>query len=135
MTYDGTCWCTLQDCNTMQYTALHCNTHGTCGCKLQYTATQCNTLQYTWNMWVLHCSTLQHTATHCNTLQHTATHCNTQTHKNTLYNGSGCINQHVRTHNSARSHNKHCNTLHHTASHCITLQHTGAVARVRVSIG
>ena len=25
---------------------------------------------------VLHCNTLQHTATHCNTLQHTATHCN-----------------------------------------------------------
>ena len=26
---------------------------------------------------MVHCNTLQHTATHCNTLQHTATHCNT----------------------------------------------------------
>jgi len=42
--------------NTLQRTAVLCNTH---------TAT--------------HCNTLQHTATQCNTLQHTAIHCNIQT--------------------------------------------------------
>jgi len=32
--------------------------------------------------WILiHCNTLQHTATHCNTLQHTATHCNILHHR------------------------------------------------------
>jgi len=33
----------------------------------------CNTLQHT----ATHCHTLQHVAAHCHTLPHTATHCNT----------------------------------------------------------
>jgi len=37
-------------------------------------------------MWVMYCSTLQHTATHCNTLQHTATHFNTLQHTATHCN-------------------------------------------------
>ena len=68
---------------------------------LQHTATHCNTLQDT----ATHCNTMQHNATHCNTLQHTATHCNTL--------------QHTAT---------HCNTLQHTSTHCNTLQHTASTA-------
>ena len=72
-------------------------------------------------MHILHCNTLQHTATCCNTLQRTATHslhdqvyrmselctCPTATHCNTL--------QHAAT---------SCHTLQHAATHRSTLQHT-----------
>jgi len=86
-------------CNILRHTATYCNT-------LKHTATHCNTLQHAvWDYWrqqqrraaslhyaihcnilrhtathcnILHCNTLQHTATYCNTLQHTATHCNMQ---------------------------------------------------------
>jgi len=72
---------------------------------------------------VLHCNTLQHTATHCNTLQHTAMHCNTLQHTahalqrnaNTNVIESGVTLQQPAT---------YCNTLQHTATHCNTLQHT-----------
>jgi len=47
-------------CNTLQYTAAHCNIP-------QHTEPRCNTLQHT-------AAQLQHTATRCNTLQQTATH-------------------------------------------------------------
>jgi len=75
--------------------------------------------------WLIHCNTLQHTATHCYTLQHRASlqyvwllegasltwliHCNTLQHtaKQSL--------QHTAT---------RCNTLQHTATHFNTLQHT-----------
>jgi len=50
---------------------------------------------------VLHCVTLQYTASHCNTLQHTATLCNT-------------------LHRTA----SHCTTLPCTATRCNTLHHT-----------
>ena len=70
---------------------------------LQHTATHCYTLLHT----AAHCSTLQHTATHCNTLQHIATHCNTL--------------QHTATHCNTLQHNAtRCNTLEHAATHCNT---------------
>ena len=109
--------------NTLQHTATH------------YTASPCCD--------ILHCSTLQHTATHCNTLQHTATHCNTLQHTATRYIPSlkrllavsvafaekdvratpYCVILHCNTlpHYAATR----CNTLQHAATHChITLQHT-----------
>ena len=67
---------------------------------------------------LLHCNTLQHTATHCNTLQHTAIHCDTVQHAaircNTL--------QHTAT---------HCNTLQHAATRCNTLQHAATRCNTR----
>ena len=66
------------DCNTLYYTAMHCNAHMMTSrawshfssCSLQ-TAIHCNTLLHT----ATYCSTLQHTATHCNILQRTPTNC------------------------------------------------------------
>jgi len=64
-------------CNTLQYTAIHCNTQYM---RLWYGKGFDNTLQQTANS----TAHLQHsawdtlnynTAKHCNTLQHTATHC------------------------------------------------------------
>jgi len=76
---------------TLQYTAIHYNTH----CRiLQHPATPCNTLQ--------------HTATHCNTLQHTAIQ--TCTTPRQLRNVMYTTLQHTAT---------HCNTLQHTATHCM----------------
>jgi len=43
---------------------------------LQYTATQCKTLQHA----ATRSNTLQHAATRCNTLQRAATRCNTLQH-------------------------------------------------------
>ena len=65
---------------------------------------------------VIHCNTLQHTATHCNTLQHTAAHCNTLVHV--------CDMTHSRNTTSRIRYVIHCSTLQHTATHCNTLQHT-----------
>ena len=66
-------------CNTLQYTATHCNTKHCNSCvsipHLQSTATHCNTLQHT---------AIQSTATAVSpyltykALQHTAIHCNTK---------------------------------------------------------
>jgi len=62
---------------------------------------------------LIHCNTLQCTATHCNTLQHTATHvwCRVDTRR---WKATYTL-QHTAT---------HCNILQHTATHCYTLQHT-----------
>jgi len=71
-------WISNCNCNTLQHTATHCNTHEThvnkssgqiatrynSGGESLVTRLSANKLQ------------LQYTATHCNTLQHTATHCN-----------------------------------------------------------
>jgi len=78
--------CVPQNCR-MQYTATHCNT-------LQHTATHRNTTAY---LRIARYNTLHHTAPHCNTLQHTATH------RNTL--------QHTTTHSNTLQH------LQHTAIH------------------
>ena len=60
---------------------------------------------------ILHCNTLQHTATHCNTLQHT--------------NWPG-------TRSAARL-PQHYITLQHTATHCNTLQHTATHCNTQIS--
>ena len=87
------------DCNTMQHTAMHCNsvlsspaltaTHNASHCNhcntqrntLQHTATPCCALLSELQQTATNCNTLQDTATSCcallSELQHTATHCNT----------------------------------------------------------
>ena len=80
------------DCNTMQHTAMHCNsvssspaltaTHCiTQRITLQHTATPCCALLSELQQTATNCNTLQDTATSCcallSELQHTATHCNT----------------------------------------------------------
>jgi len=104
-------------------------------CKLQHTATHCNTLQHT----VTHGNTRQHTATHGNTLQHTATHCSNlqqpaaphvdltpssqiERWSNLAasprrYIRKGHLTWHIRIYCS-----RHCNTLQRTATPCNTLQ-------------
>ena len=84
----------------------------------------CNTLQHT----ATHCNTLQHSATLCNTLQHTATHCNALQRSWDIYLQSvgaraavwGAYKKEMATKYTAA----HCNTLQHTATKCNTLQHT-----------
>jgi len=75
---------TLQD--TLQHTAVHCNTLQHAATQLRHTNDEEVALEMqhiydestaTYYNIATHCNTLQHTATHCNTLQHTATHCNT----------------------------------------------------------
>jgi len=66
------------------------------------------------NALLIHCNTLQHTATHCNTLQHTATHCNTLQHTP------------VPSYTALRAKRGLITglTLQHVATRCITLQLT-----------
>jgi len=116
-------WLCLILCSVLQSVCPYCNL---------YSVMHCNTLQHT----ATHCNTLQHTATHCNTpnlrvpslcvltesvqcnaLQHTATHCNTPN----LRVHSLCVLTVICT---AQCTATHCNTLQHTATHCNTLQHT-----------
>ena len=92
--------------------------------KLNHTA---NTLTAAHCRALLHCNTLQHTATHCNTLQHTATHCNTlqhtATHCNTL--SSVCTIARRLPITAAVTVCKHtASHRQHTASHCHTLPRT-----------
>jgi len=73
------------------------------------------------NIYIIHCNTLQHTATHCNILQRTATHCNTLQHTAAHCN--------TLQHTAARY-----NTLQHTATHCNTLQHTATLQHMQYMI-
>ena len=87
--------------------------------------------------YMIHCNTLEHTATHCNTLQHTqhieytATHCNrTVGHRGGMWGllhsvvrHSKCVT-YILLCNTLQHTATHCNTLQHTATHCSTLQHT-----------
>ena len=113
---------TYCNCNTLQHTATHCNTH--CN-TLQPTATHDNTRQphnqLSDSSWLSTQFTTQDTETPYNTLQHTATRCNTL--------------QHAATHDNTRHHTisspiQFCSllnllrrTLQHTATHCNTRQH------------
>jgi len=86
---------------------------------LQYTATHYNTPATCFLRGHVGCQlSLQHTAAHCNALQHTATHCSTHTaHTAGARWMPGRFLQHTAT---------HLRTLQHTATHCNTLQHTAA---------
>ena len=85
----------MSQCNTLQHTATHCNTHlreqsriaRNAAANTQCVAVYCSVLHFV----AVCCSVLQciavccsvpetEPATHCNTLQHTATHCNTLQH-------------------------------------------------------
>ena len=70
---------------------------------------------------VIHCNTLQHTATHCNTLQHTATLSPITRLEWRALMWTGIIVQMLQ-HTAT-----HCNTPQHTATHCNTLQHTATL--------
>ena len=94
---------------------------------------------------MLHCNTLQHTATHCNALQNTAPYCTTLQHPHCEVRYVGCLScedltlqhtatycntlQHTATlHNTLHRTARHCNTLQRTATHCNILQHTLSTA-------
>jgi len=92
----------------------HCNT-------LQYTATHCNTVVclVTVMSLVRHAATtLLNTATPCNTLQHTATPCNTTICLVT------CVSLVQRAATTNPNTATHCNTLQHTATQLCVLWHT-----------
>jgi len=106
---------------------------------LQHTATRCNTLQHT----ATHCNARQRTVLHCNTLQRNAAHCNTcYTNKGDTKGRSerGILDtlQHTAAHcNTLQRTAMHGNALQRTATHCNTLQHTatrtGEIPRAEVS--
>jgi len=105
-------------CNTLQYTAIHCNT------LLQHAATPNDVRGSRYEEQVCaatHCHALQRPATHCNTLQNTAKYCNalqyTAAHFNTLQ---------LRMVSGSKMQRASmcCNTLRHTAIPHNTLEHT-----------
>jgi len=79
---------------------------------LQHTATHWNALQRT----VMRCNALQRTAAHCNALQRTGTHCNAL--QRTAIGGAELAGQRafVRVYAAA-----HCNALQCTVTHCNAL--------------
>jgi len=66
---------------------------------------------------IIHCNTLQYTATLCSTLQHTA-HCNIA--------GVICNVRPAKDNRALQQIAADCSRLQHTAAHCSTLQHTAA---------
>jgi len=114
--------------------ALHARIHLFCN-TLLYTATHCNTLHismhalfmriYSYTLQHAHCNTLQHT--HCNTLQHArysharALHAHIQlqqtaTHYVSVCMRSSCTHMSIYCNTRAAT---HCNTLQHTATHYV----------------
>ena len=108
-------------CNTMQYTATHCNTlhtlrHSATHCKFRVVGRRAHVCVH---MYVcIH----SHTVIYCNALERNATHCDTLLHIANI----GLLEEELMS--FVKESLTHCNTdtLQYTATRCNTLQHCAA---------
>jgi len=134
------------NCNTLQYTATHCNMLQRSAPQsfahvMMWTATHCNTLQHTATRRTTLCTTLLRACplfetgrdlyVNCNTLQHNATHCNTlHARFHALqYTATHCITLHTHACCSEKA-----KIYMWAATHCITVQHTATNYKTRPKI-
>jgi len=114
----------------------HINNRGACSTTVRSVAAVAAAAPQRPPQLLMHCNTLQHTATRCNTRQHAATHCNmiVQSASAVATASQPCPPQLLMHRNTTN-----CNMLHHTAPYCnplppthtathtcMTLQHTCA---------